>query len=325
MTKQRETFEELASGYAYWYGVPTMFRCPNDRDPGNADIALVGVPYTAGNVIERGQYLGPRAIRTASSAYRRSHRELKLDTFGLCRINDLGDAPMTKMVDPSAAIVQVQDYFGPIYAAGARSLAIGGDHGITLPILRALAGPRGHLGKPVAVVLFDSHTDAYDAVGGIEHAGSWAKTGVAEGLIDNERSVMIGMNGPLAALTQDEWANGAYRVIDLDEFEELGVDGTAAEIRRIVGDAPAYLTLDLDVLELGDAPAVSDPEVGGIPVRHLLKVIRGLRGLNLVGADVVEFSGRKQGDDITALTATALAHEILTLMAERIANSDSLS
>jgi guanidinopropionase len=318
MPEQPADIAELISGYAYWYGVPTMFRCPHDPDPSHTDIAFVGVPYTAGNVIERGQYLGPRAIRTASSAYRRSHRELKLDPFELCRITDLGDTPITKMIDPSQAILQVQQRFAEIDAAGARTLAIGGDHGITLPILRALAGPASRLNRPVAVVLFDSHTDAYDAVDGIEHGGSWAKTGVAEGLIDAERSLLVGMNGPVAALGQDDWANSAYRLIDLDEFEALGVDGVVAEIRRLVGEGPVYPTVDLDVLELGDAPAVSDPEVGGIRARELLKVIRGMRGLDLVGGDVVEFSGRKQGDDVTALTATAVAHEILTIMAERV-------
>jgi guanidinopropionase len=277
------------------------------------------VPYSAGNIIERGQYLGPRAIRNASGGHRRGHRELRVDTFGLCRIHDLGDVPVHNMVNPRAAERDIQNTFERIDAAGATPLAVGGDHGVTLPILRAIAGPSSRLREPVAVVLFDSHTDAYDAVDGTEHGGSWAKTGIADELIDPDRSLMIGLNGGLALLDMENWAKERYRTIDLDEFDRLGVDDVIAVIRQRVGDGPVYVTLDLDAIALNEAPAVSNPELGGIAAHDLQKVIRGMRGLDIVGSDIVEFSGRKQGDELTAFTAAILGHELLTVMAERVA------
>ena len=310
---------QLASQFCTWYGVSTFYRCPCSDDPNETDIAIVGVPYTAGNIIERGQYLGPRMVRNASGGHRRGHRELRVDTFGLCRIHDLGDVPVHNMVNPLDAELDIQRTFERIDAAGTMPMAVGGDHGVTLPILRAIAGPSSRLTEPVAVVLFDSHTDAYDPVNGTNHGGSWAKTGVADGLIDADRSLMVGLNGGLAILDMEDWARERYRIIDLDEFDSLGVDGVVAEIRKRVGDGPVYVTLDLDAIELSEAPAVSNPELGGIRAHDMQRVIRGMRGMNIVGSDIVEFSGRKQGDELTAFTAAILGHELLTIMAERAA------
>ena len=208
MESDRDELEvaKLASEFAAWYGVSTFFRCPYREDPSDTEIAIVGAPSTAGNMIERGQYLAPRLIRNASGGLRRAHRELAVDTFGICRISDLGDAPVHNMVDPTQALQDMQAAFEGIDAAGAMPMAIGGDHGVTLPILRALAGPTSRTREPVALVLFDSHTDAYDPISGIEHAGSWAKSGVAEGLIDADRSLMIGLNGGLPLLGMETWA-----------------------------------------------------------------------------------------------------------------------
>jgi guanidinopropionase len=321
MASELDQFEiaKLASEFCTWYGISTFFRCPYREDPADTDIAIVGVPSTAGNTIERGQYLGPRAIRNASGGHRRAHRELGVDTFGVCRIGDLGDVPVQNMGNPLEAVRDFQRTFEGIDAAGATPLAFGGDHGVTLPILRAVAGPSSRLGEPVAVVLFDSHTDAFDPIDGHEHGGSWAKTGVAEGLIDADRSLMIGLNGGLALLDMEDWARDRYRTIDVDEFDRLGVDGVSREIRERVGDAPVYVTVDLDAIELSEAPAVSNPELGGIRAQDLQRVIRGMRGLNVVGSDIVEFCGRKQGDDLTAFTAAILGHELLTIMAEVVA------
>lgn len=321
MESDRDELEvaKLASEFAAWYGVSTFFRCPYREDPSDTEIAIVGAPSTAGNMIERGQYLAPRLIRNASGGLRRAHRELAVDTFGICRISDLGDAPVHNMVDPTQALQDMQAAFEGIDAAGAMPMAIGGDHGVTLPILRALAGPTSRTREPVALVLFDSHTDAYDPISGIEHAGSWAKSGVAEGLIDADRSLMIGLNGGLPLLGMETWARDHYRTIDLDEFDRLGVGGVVAEIRERAGDGRIYVSLDLDAIELSEAPAVSNPELGGIRAHDLQRVIRGMRGLNVVGADIVELCGRKQGDELTALTAAVLGHELLTIMAERIA------
>jgi len=316
-------FSEALGAFFYWHGPATFFRCPVDPDPRHADVGVIGVPQTGGNMVERGQYLGPRAIRNTTMGYRRMHREWRLDPFSLCRINDLGDTPVLRGLNPFETLRDIQTAFEPIGAAGTRPLSVGGDHSITLGILRAIAGPASPLGEPVAVVHFDSHTDAYavdETSGGVEHAATWARLGVDEGLIDGARSVMVGINGPHPALHLDDWAHDTYRVITLEEFEDIGLDATIAAIRERVADRPVYLTFDLDVLDLPWAPAVADPEVGGFTAREAGKIIRGLRGLNLVGADFVCFIGRKDSEgDVTALTTAALMHDALTLLAESAA------
>lgn len=327
MTDETGNFAEAALRFIYWYGPATFFRCPWDSDPAHADIAIIGVPFSGGNPIERGQYLGPRAIRNTTMGYRRAHREWRVDPFEICRINDLGDVPIIRTLNAFQALDDIRDFYRAVDAAGARPLSVGGDHSITTPILRCIAGMQSRRGGPVAVVHFDSHTDSYEvdsSVGGVENAGTWARIGVDEGLIDPASSVMVGMNGPHPDMSFEKWAYETYRVIELDEFDERGVAGTIEVIRERVGTMPVYLTFDLDVLDLPWAPAVADPEVGGLTARQAIKLLRGLRGLDLVGADFVCFVGRKDTEaEVTALTAAALMHETLTLLAESAGRSAS--
>jgi len=323
MSDTSSNFSEALGAFFYWHGPATFFRCPWDPDPAHADVGVVGVPYTGGNMIERGQYLGPRAIRNTTMGYRRQHRQFRLDPFALCRIADLGDAPVIRGLNPFEAMDDLRAFYEPIAAAGTRPLSVGGDHAITTPILRAIAGPGSPRGESVAVVHLDSHTDAYAVdpdSGGVEHAATWARLGVDEGTIDGGHSVMVGINGPHPALDLDQWAHDTYRVITLDEIDEIGVAATVAAIRERVGDRPVYLTIDLDVLDLPWAPAVADPEVGGLTARQAQQLVQGLRGVDLVGADVVCFVGRKDSEgEVTALTAAALMHDVVTLLAESAA------
>jgi guanidinopropionase len=308
--------------FTYYYGPATFFNCVYDRDPAAADIALAGVPYSGGNMIDRGQYLGPRAIRNVSMGYQRTHRELGLNPFELCRINDVGDAPILNALNPNAALSDFQEFFTAIDVAGCRPVSVGGDHSITLPALRALAGAKSRRGGPVCVVHFDSHTDAAppsESMGrGAEHAATQFYLGVEEGLIDPEHSLQIGMNGAVGDPAQDQYSHEAgYRVINLDECEELGVKGIVSAIRDRVGARPTYLSFDLDVLDMPWAPAVADPEVGGLTARQAQKIVRGMRGMNLIGADFVCFVPRKDcAGEITAFSASAIMHEALTIMAE---------
>jgi guanidinopropionase len=307
---------EIGSRYLYYVDPPTFLRCSWDTDPAHADIALIGVPWAGGNPVEREQYLGPRAVRCVSAGYHRAHREFRLDPFAQCRINDLGDVPVAMQLDPRVGIDGITAFFARVAAAGARPVSVGGDHSVTLPILRAIAGAESPLGGPLAVVHFDSHTDSYAPEAGVMNAGVGFRVGVEEGLIDAEHSVQIGINGPMGDLGMDSFsAEAGYRVITLDEFEELGVAGTVAEIQSRVGDTPVYVSFDLDVLDLPWAPGVADPEVGGLTIREALKVIRGMRGLQLVGADLVCMIPRKDGaGEVTAFSAAALMHELVTMI-----------
>ena len=321
----RETAEAILK-FTYYYGPATFFRCPHEPDPGAADIALLGVPHSGGNLIERGQYLGPRAVRNVSMGYQRIHRELGINPFELCRIHDVGDAPILRGANQNAALKDFQAFFAAIDAAGCRPVAVGGDHSITLPALRALGGPKSRRGEPVCVVHFDSHTDAAppsEMLGGTEHAATQFYLGVTEGLIDPEHSLQIGINGPIADPAQDQFSHEAgYRIISLDECEELGVEGIVSAIRDRVADRPAFLSFDLDVLDMPWAPAIADPEVGGFTARQAQKIIRGMRGMNLVGADFVCFVPRKDcAGEITAFSTSAIMHEALTVMAEVVAGA----
>ena len=325
MALDDEGSAEAILKFTYYHGPATFFNCRHEPDPAAADIALAGIPYSGGNMIERGQYLGPREVRNVSMGYRRTHREFAINPFELCRINDVGDAPIANALNPKAALRDFQTFFTEIDAAGCRPVSVGGDHSITLPALRALAGPDSRRGTSVSVVHFDSHTDSAPPSAlmaeGVEHAATQFYLGVEEGLIDAEHSLQIGINGPVGDLAQDEYSHQAgYRVITLDECEELGVDGIVSAIRERVGERPAYLSFDLDVLDMPWAPAVADPEVGGFTARQAQKIIRGMRGLDIIGADFVCFVPRKDcAGEITAFSASAIMHEALSVMAEVVA------
>ena len=203
------------------------------------------------------------------------------------------------------------------------------NHSITLPILRAIAGVNSRHKDPVGVIHLDAHVDAYGPVAGIkEHSGSMFKIALEEGLIDPHRTIQIGIRGAMGDLRQDDWARDAgYRIIKIDEFNDIGVDSVIAEARRIAGDdgKPTYISWDLDVLDPAYAPAVADPETGGISINEALKFIRGLRGINIIGADIVCFTPHLDATRITALNASSILHELVTVMADRISRERCMS
>ena len=313
-----------ASGYVYYSGIPTFLRCAYDS-PSNADIGIVGVPYSGGNWVERTQYLAPRAIRDFSMGFHRSHRAFKVNPFELCKICDLGDVDIPNVLDPNKAVIDIQKYYQEIDQYGTVPVSIGGDHSITLPILRGLAGATSRHKGPVGLIHLDAHVDAYGPVMGIkEHCGSMFKIALQEHLIDPRRTIQIGIRGAMGDLRQDDWAHDAgYRIIEIDEFNDMGVDSVIEEARRVVGDVPTYLSWDLDVLDPAYAPAVADPETGGISINEAIRLVRGLRGVNIIGADIVCFTPHLDATRITALNASSLLHEIVTIIADRIAKTNS--
>jgi len=312
----------------YWWGVPTLFGCPHDPDPAACDIALVGVPHSSGNgSTERDQHLGPRALRNVSSGYRRRHRRFGVVPFELARVHDVGDVVMPDFMVSDRAVRDIEARFRAIDAAGARPLAIGGDHSITLPVLRALGRPEATAGEPLALVHLDAHTDTYDGMdswfGVVDSAAHWASKSVHEGLVDPGASTQLGMRGNVSPWAQTGVSDRlGYRVIDKDACDDLGADGVVAAIRERVGDRPAYVSFDLDCLDPAAAPAVSnlEPGVEGFTMREACAILQGLRGLDVRGADVVCLMPTKDApNQITAMNAMAILFELLTLMAERVA------
>jgi guanidinopropionase len=313
----------------YWWGPPTLFRCPHDPDPVACDIGLVGVPHSSGNgTTWHDQHLGPRAIRDLSMGYRRRHARWGLDPWDALRIHDLGDVFMPNFLVNDVTIREIEAFYRKLDEAGTRPVSIGGDHAIPLAILRAIAGPeaRTTAGRPAALVHFDAHYDTYDDFpswyGVTDSAGHWASRSVHEHHVEATRSVQIGIRGhgygPDDGHTSRELG---YRIVDKDEFDELGVPAVIELTRERVGDLPVYVSFDLDVLDMSIAPAVSNPEPGeeGLTMKQAIRVIQGLRGLDVIGADVVEIMPSKDGPaQVTGWNATRIAFELVCLVADSI-------
>ncbi len=313
----------------YWWGPATLFRCPHDPDPANCDLGLVGVPHSSGNgTTWHDQHLGPRAIRDLSMGYRRRHTRWNLDPWEALRIHDLGDVLIPNFLDNDRTIGEIRDFYRLLDEAGTRPVSIGGDHSIPLAILRAIAGPDATTtgGRPAALVHFDAHYDTYDDFpswyGVTDSAGHWASRSVHERHVDAHRSIQIGIRGH--EYSEDDGHTSkelGYQIVKKDEFDELGVDAVIELARERVGDLPVYVSFDLDVLDMSIAPAVSNPEPGeeGLTMREAIRVIQGLRGLDVIGADVVEIMPSKDGPaQVTTWNATRLAFELVCLVADSI-------
>lgn len=281
----------------------------------NLDIALVGVPWDGGTTNRPGARHGPRQVRDASTMVRNVNRASGINPFALCNCADLGDTPVNP-VDLLDSLARIQQFFEQLHTAGVAPLSIGGDHLVSLPILRAL-GKTG----PVGMVHFDAHTDTWDSYfGGHKYThGTGFRRAIEEGVLDPKRTIQIGIRGALYHDAEDTWGQEqGIRVIDIDEFHALGIDGVLAEARRVVGDGPTYVSFDVDALDPVYAPGTGTPEIGGLTTLEAQRLLRGLQGLNLVGGDVVEVSPPFDASGNTALVAATLAFEILCVLAHSV-------
>src|SRR4051795_3993188 len=312
----------------YWWGVPTLFRCEQATDPAQTQIALVGVPHSSGNgSTERDQHLGPRAVRHVSAHNRRVHQAFGFGPFEACAVRDLGDVPLPEGMDNELCVERITTFFRGIADAGARPVSIGGDHGITGAIVQGLAGGGSALteGRPVALLHLDAHTDSYDLPhwnGAIKSAANWADYLVRQGNVDPSRSLQIGMRGNPRTL---DWLQPSYdlgyEVVEMNRYRELGLAATCELIRERLGDAPVYVTFDLDCLAPSVAPAVSNLEAGvtGFTIDEANAMLRAIRGLNVVGGDVVCLMPTKDlPNNITAMVAAHVMFEITALVAGEI-------
>ena len=281
----------------------------------NLDIALVGVPWDGGTTNRPGARHGPRQVRDASTMVRNVNRASGINPFALCNCADLGDTPVNP-VDLQDSLTRIQQFFEQLHTAGVAPLSIGGDHLVSLPILRAL-GKNG----PVGMVHFDAHTDTWDSYfGGHKYThGTGFRRAIEEGVLDPKRTIQIGIRGALYHDAEDTCGQEqGIRVIDIDEFHALGIDGVLAEVRRVVGDGPTYVSFDVDALDPVYAPGTGTPEIGGLTTLEAQRLLRGLQGLNLVGGDVVEVSPPFDASGNTALVAATLAFEILCVLAHSV-------
>ncbi|MBV8777353.1 MAG: arginase family protein, partial [Alphaproteobacteria bacterium] len=236
--------------------------------------------------------------------------------YELCRVGDHGDVPVNP-IDLHDSLARIEDVFARLHAAGAAPLAAGGDHLITLPILRAIAKDR-----PVGLVHFDAHSDTGDTYfGGEKYThGTPFRRAIEEGLVDPHRMIQIGIRGSIYAPDEKDWAESVgIRIVHIEEFFELGPAGVVAEARRIVGDGPTYVSFDVDGLDPVYAPGTGTPEIGGYSTAEAQQMLRGLAGLDLVGADVVEVSPPFDPSGNTALVGATMMFELLCVLAPAVA------
>jgi guanidinopropionase len=295
--------------------VATFMRLPIERDPARLDIALVGVPFDGGTTNRPGARHGPREIRTMSCFMRRVHHVSKVAPYELCRVGDHGDCSVNP-IDLHDSLARIEEFFARLHGAAAAPLTAGGDHLITLPILRGIAHER-----PVGLIHFDAHSDTSDSYfGGEKYThGTPFRRAIEEGLIDPKRVIQIGIRGSMYAPDEKDWAlSVGIRIVHIEEYFELGPAGAVAEARRIVGDGPAYVSFDVDGLDPVYAPGTGTPEVGGYSTAEAQQMIRGLAGLDLVGGDVVEVAPPFDPSGNTALVGATMMFEILCVLAPAV-------
>lgn len=297
-------------------GIATFMRLPHlppdDPRVRDVDIGLVGVPWDGGTTNRAGARHGPRQMRDLSTLARNVNRASGIAPFALCRCADLGDAPVNP-VDLADSLHRIEAFFAGLHARGIVPLAAGGDHLITLPVMRGIAR-----GRPLGMVHFDAHTDTWDRYFGDQRYthGTPFRRAIEEGLLDPRRTVQIGIRGALYDDTENDWGERqGIRVIDIDEYQRMGVDAVIAEARRVVGDGPTYLSFDVDFLDPVYAPGTGTPEIGGPTTWEAQRLVRGLQGLDLVGGDVVEVSPPFDPSGNTALVGMTMMFEILCVLA----------
>jgi guanidinopropionase len=297
-------------------GIATFMRLPHVEDWADVQIGLIGVPWDGGTTNRAGARHGPRQIRDMSTLMRNVHHVSRIRPFEAARCADLGDAPVNP-VDLHDTLERVQDFYETVHAAGILPLTAGGDHLVTLPIMRAIARDR-----PVGMVHFDAHNDTWDRYFGDNKYthGTPFRRAVEDGVLDPKRTVQIGIRGSLYGEKDYQWGEAqGIRMITIEEFYDLGIDAVIAEARRIAGDGPTYISFDVDGLDPVYAPGTGTPEIGGYSTREAQQMIRGLAGLNIVGADVVEVSPPFDPSGMTALVGATMMYEILCLMADGLA------
>ena len=295
-------------------GLATFFRMPyvEEFEGAGLDIGVCGVPYDGGVTNRPGPRHGPREVRNQSSLIRGHNQATGEAPFLKAKVADIGDAWIRKPYELEGAHREIQDYFERVKAAGIRPLSCGGDHSVSLPILRALAKD-----GPVGMIHIDAHAATGDDYGGSRfHHGAPFKIAVDEGLLDPKRVAQIGIRGSL--YNPEMWKfshDSGMRVMLMEEVEEKGWRAAMAEAMEFVGAGPIYVSFDIDSLDPAFAPGTGTPEAGGLTMREAQGMIRMLAGCEIIGADMVEVSPPFDTGGLTALNGATVMFELLCVMA----------
>lgn len=307
-------FDPKGTRKAPYAGIPTFLAAPMHTidwtapDFGDLQVALLGIPMDLGVTNRNGARFGPRAVRTIERIGPYNHVLDCAPTLDL-RVADIGDVPFRSRFNLDVSHEDIERAIAAIVTAGVAPLSVGGDHSMTLPILRALGRER-----PVGMIHIDAHCDTagpFD-MSKFHHGGPFRQA-VLDGVLDPERTVQIGIRGSSEYLWEFSTDSG-MTVIHAEEIETLGIDAIVARARAVVGDGPTYLTYDIDSLDPAFAPGTGTPEIGGLTTREGLAILRGMKGANLVGGDVVEVAPQYDATTNTAHAGAQMLFEILSLM-----------
>jgi agmatinase len=295
-------------------GISTFARLPQLAEVDRFDVAVVGIPFDSGTTYRPGARFGPSAIRQGSRLLRTYNAAMDTEPFGRLQVVDAGDITCNPF-DIQEAIGQIEPGVATLLAGGASVVALGGDHTIALPMLRAVCARFGQ----VHLLHFDAHLDTWDTYFGASYThGTPFRRAVEEGLLSRTGNVHVGIRGSLYAATDlSEDAALGFEVIGATAFDQEPLPSIVGRIRARLGDAPVYVSVDIDVLDPAHAPATGTPEAGGLTSREVLALVRGLRGVRVVSADIVEVAPAYDHAEITSIAAANVAYELLTLLTDR--------
>ena len=315
MNDKKEPIQPVSGKLVPRYAGPSTFaRIPELRDVDSCDVAIIGVPFDAGTSYRPGARFGPQAVRQASRQLRTNyHPNYDVEPFKVQQVADAGDITCNPF-NIDEAIKQIEDGATDLLNKVGSIVTIGGDHTIALPLLRAV---NKKCGQPVALVHFDAHLDTWDTYFGAPYThGTPFRRAREEGLFLDDASMHVGIRGPLYSrddLKEDE--DLGFKIIHCDDFQTQSIEQIVKRIRDRVGDNPLYLSIDIDVLDPAHAPGTGTPEIAGMTSREMLNVLRGLSGMNLVSADVVEVAPAYDHAELTSTAAATIVYELINIIA----------
>ncbi len=296
-------------GVSSFLDAPLALDAMSKADLGGLDVALIGVPMDLGVTNRPGSRFGPRAVRSVERVgpYHEVHR---IVPASMVRVADIGDVAFRSRYSLEQSHEDIEAYYTKIVQADVAPVSVGGDHSISLPILKALGK-----NKPVGMIHIDAHCDTGGPFEGSRfHHGGPFREAVLAGVLDPDRTIQIGIRGNAEYLWEFSTDSG-MTVIHAHEFASLGIDGTIAKMRAVIGDGPTYISFDIDSLDPAFAPGTGTPEIGGFSTREAMALIRGAAGLDIVGGDVVEVAPQYDATTNTAHAAAQMLFEILSVVA----------
>ncbi|XP_038050548.1 guanidinobutyrase-like [Patiria miniata] len=291
-------------------GIATMFRLPYQKTAEGLDACFVGIPLDIGTSNRSGTRLGPRQIRTESCLIR-SCNSLGAAPYESLQVADIGDVSIN-LYDLKKAVCMIKEAYSKILLTGCKPLTLGGDHTLSYPVLQAIKGKHGRVG----LVHVDAHGDTSDEMLGEKIAhGTPFRRAIEEDLVDPKKMIQIGLRGPQYTPDDHEWQkNQGVRTVRVEECHHKSLNPLMSEVRQMMGDIPVYISFDIDGIDPGFAPGTGTPEVGGLTPIQGMEIIRGCRGLNVIGGDLVEVSPPYDPFGTTALLGANLLFEMLCVL-----------